>query len=118
MITQVFLRAMVGPGTRFYVHAETQSYVIKLSCSPYLGIGGGVLLYVSEDLKAESVPVLNSHDFEDSIWCKVRISPSKTVADIDDTEVIWIAFIRDTQINWFYLKIEQNKNNINNYTYK
>ena len=44
-----------------------------------VGIGGGVLLYVSEDLKAESVPVLNSHDFEDSIWCKVRISPSKTL---------------------------------------
>ena len=65
----------------FYVPAETQSYVIKLSCSPYLGIGGGVLLYVSEDLKAESVPVLNSHDFEDSIWCKVRISPSKTLYD-------------------------------------
>ena len=31
-----------------------------------VGIGGGVLLYVSEDLRAESVPVLNSHDFEDS----------------------------------------------------
>ena len=40
------------------------------------------------------------------------------VADIEDTEVIWIALLRDTQINWFYLKIEQNKNNINNYTYK
>ena len=37
------------------------------------------------------------------------------VADIEDTEVIWIAFIRDTQINWSYLKIEQTKNNINNY---
>ena len=24
-------------------------------------------------------------------------------------EVIWIALLRDTQINWFYLKIEQNK---------
>ena len=36
-------------------------------------------------------------------------------ADIDDTEVIWIAF-NSTQIkHWFYLKIEQNRNNINNY---
>ena len=42
----------------------------------------------------------------------------RTVADIDDTEVIWIAF-NSTQIkHWFYLKIEQNRNNINNYTYK
>ena len=33
-------------------------------------------------------------------------------------EVIWIAF-NSTQIkHWFYLKIEQNRNNINNYTYK
>ena len=39
------------------------------------------------------------------------------VDDIDDTEVIWIAFIRDTQINWFYLKIEQIKYNISNYQY-
>ena len=44
-----------------------------------VGIGGGVLFYVSEDLKAESVLVLNSHDFEDSIWCKVKVSPSKTL---------------------------------------
>ena len=38
------------------------------------------------------------------------------VADMDDTEVIWIAFIRDRQIKHrFYQKIEQNKNNISNY---
>ena len=31
-------------------------------------------------------------------------------------EVIWIALLRHADNYWFYLKIEQNKNNINNYT--
>ena len=61
------------------------------------------------------IPTFSVH----AICCTSICHPATSVvADIDDTEVIWIAF-NSTQIkHWFYLKIEQNKNNINNYTYK
>ena len=40
-----------------------------------------------------------------------------TVADIDDTEVICIEFIKYPDKHWFYLKLEQINHNINNYQY-
>ena len=42
-------------------------------------IGGGVLLYVSEELSCQPVNMLNNHNFEDSIWCKVIINPRQVL---------------------------------------